>query len=83
MNAREERPFDIEGSYRLPGKGHQRQGILRFFESTWHRHGDFVRLQVGGQVMFLVVHPDHVRRLIVTGGDRCYAGGVPSPLEHG
>lgn len=43
----------------------QRQGILQFFESTWQRYGDLARLQVGGQVIFLVVHPDHVRRITV------------------
>src|SRR5690349_4170095 len=43
----------------------QRQGTLRFFESTWQRYGDLTRLQIGGQVMFLVVHPDHVRRITV------------------
>src|SRR6476620_4068115 len=43
----------------------QRHGILRFFESTWHRHGDMARVQIGPQVIFLVVHPDHVRRISV------------------
>jgi cytochrome P450 len=43
----------------------QRQGTLGFFESTWHRYGDLARLDVGGQVIFLVVHPDHVRRVTV------------------
>src|SRR4051794_20337686 len=43
----------------------QRQGTLGFFESTWQQHGDLARLQIGGQVIFLVVHPDHVRRITV------------------
>lgn len=43
----------------------QRQGTLQFFESTWRRYGDLARLQIGPQVIFLVVHPDHVRRVNV------------------
>ena len=43
----------------------QRQGTLKFFESTWRRYGDLARLQIGPQAIFLVVHPDHVRRINV------------------
>src|SRR5262245_50813808 len=43
----------------------QRQGILMFFESTWRRDRDLARLQIGPQVIFLVVHPDHVRRITI------------------
>jgi cytochrome P450 len=43
----------------------QRQGTLRFFESTWQRYGDLARLQIGRQVLFLVVHPDHVRHIAI------------------
>ncbi|HEY0602792.1 MAG TPA: cytochrome P450 [Herpetosiphonaceae bacterium] len=43
----------------------QRQGTLKFFESTWHRYGDLARIQIGSQVIILVVHPDHVRRVTV------------------
>lgn len=43
----------------------RRQGTLQFFESTWHRYGDLARLEVGPRVIFLVVHPDHVRQITV------------------
>ncbi|MCW5848498.1 MAG: cytochrome P450 [Anaerolineae bacterium] len=43
----------------------QRQGTLKFFESTWRRYGDLARLQIGPQAIFLAVHPDHVRRINV------------------
>lgn len=43
----------------------QRRGTLRFFESTWHRDGDLARIQIGSHVIFLVVHPDHIRRITV------------------
>jgi cytochrome P450 len=43
----------------------QRNGILKFFESTWRRKGELARIQIGSQVIFLVVHPDHVRRITV------------------
>ena len=43
----------------------QRQGTLGFFESTWHRYGDLARIRIGSQDIFLVVHPDHVRRVTV------------------
>ena len=41
----------------------QRQGTLKFFESTWRRYGDQARIQLGPQTIMLVVHPDHVRRV--------------------
>jgi cytochrome P450 len=43
----------------------RRNGILEFFESTWRRDGDQARLQIGSRNIFLVVHPDHVRRVNV------------------
>lgn len=43
----------------------QRHGTLRFFEATWRRYGDLAQLQIGSQVITLVVHPDHVRRITV------------------
>lgn len=43
----------------------QRQGTLKFFESTWQRYGDQARIQLGSQAIFLIVHPDHVRRVTV------------------
>lgn len=43
----------------------QRQGTLRFFESTWQRDGDGARLRIGPQTICLVVHPDHVRQITV------------------
>lgn len=43
----------------------QRRGTLGFFESAWHRYGDLARLRVGPRTIFLVVHPDHVRRITV------------------
>lgn len=43
----------------------QRQGTLKFFESTWRREGDGARLHIGPQTICLVVHPDHVRHVTV------------------
>ncbi|WP_110515529.1 cytochrome P450 [Herpetosiphon llansteffanensis] len=43
----------------------KRQGTLQFFESTWRRYGDLAHLQLGSQDMFLIVHPDHVKRVMV------------------
>jgi cytochrome P450 len=43
----------------------QRQGVLQFFENTWRRDGDQAHLRIGPQSIFLVVHPDHVRRVNV------------------
>jgi cytochrome P450 len=43
----------------------QRQGTLGFFESTWRRYGDLAHLRLGSRDMFLIVHPDHVRRVTV------------------
>src|SRR5688500_7501930 len=48
----------------------QRRGVLEFFNSVWRRHGDLVRLEVGPRVIFLVVHPDHVRRITVEQRER-------------
>ena len=47
----------------------KRRGTLDFFESTWHRYGDLAQLQIASQVIFLVVHPDHVRRVTVEKDD--------------
>jgi len=47
----------------------QRHGRLAFFENLWHRYGDLARLQVGSNTIFLVVHPDNVRRINVTQRD--------------
>lgn len=48
----------------------QRQGALGFFEGLWHRDGDRARLQVAGQQIWLVVHPDDVRHVNVEQRDR-------------
>lgn len=41
----------------------QRRGMLNFFENTWYRDGDLAQIKVGSRVIYLVVHPDHVRRV--------------------
>lgn len=48
----------------------QRRGTLNFFETTWHRYGDLAHLQIGSRELFLVVHPDHVRRVTVEEYDK-------------
>ncbi|HEY1011292.1 MAG TPA: cytochrome P450 [Herpetosiphonaceae bacterium] len=48
----------------------QRQGTLAFFESAWRRYGDLARIQIGSRVIFLVAHPDHVRRIAVEERER-------------
>jgi NAD(P)H-flavin reductase len=56
----------------------QRDGILKFFASTRNRESDLARVQTGSQVNFLVVHPDHVRRVNV---DRRYTCGKEASYE--
>lgn len=43
-----------------------RQGVLPYFEGTWRRHGDLVRLQIGSQVRYLAIHPEHVRHISIS-----------------
>lgn len=47
----------------------RRQGTLGFFERMWRRYGDLAQLQIASQSIFLVVHPDHVRRVTVEQDD--------------
>jgi cytochrome P450 len=43
------------------------KGGLRFFMDQWHAQGDLAWLRMGRQKLLLVVHPDHVRHILVTG----------------
>ncbi|MCS6871655.1 MAG: cytochrome P450 [Anaerolineae bacterium] len=43
-----------------------RKGTLYFFYDLWREYGDLVRIQIGRNVSYLVVHPDHVQQVNVT-----------------
>ncbi|KFA93300.1 cytochrome P450 [Archangium violaceum] len=45
----------------------RREGFLGWMMSTWRKHGDLIRLQMGSKTLLLVTHPDHVRHVNVTG----------------
>ena len=44
----------------------RREGSLGWMMNIWRQHGDLTRVRVGAQSFFLVVHPEHVRRINVT-----------------
>ncbi|RME84184.1 MAG: cytochrome P450 [Caldilineae bacterium] len=41
-------------------------GRLEYFVQAWHRYGDIVRFQMGPMPMHLLVHPEHVRHVLVS-----------------
>jgi cytochrome P450 len=47
----------------------RRKGQLGFFMDAWRDYGDLAHLKLGPQELFLVVHPDHVRRVNVSHAD--------------
>lgn len=47
----------------------RRKGQLGFFMDAWRDYGDLPHLKLGGREMFLVIHPDHVRRVTVSHAD--------------
>ena len=44
----------------------KREGNLGWMMNIWRQHGDLTHVRVGSQSFFLVVHPEHVRRISVT-----------------
>lgn len=44
----------------------RRKGFLGFFHDVWKQHGDLARIQIGSDSMYLVIHPEHVRHILVT-----------------
>lgn len=47
----------------------RRKGMLQLMLDVWREYGDLAHLQLRGQDMFLVVHPDHVRHVNITRSD--------------
>jgi cytochrome P450 len=43
------------------------KGPLRFFMDEWRAQGDLPHLRMGRQRLLFVIHPDHVRHVLVTG----------------
>ncbi len=43
-----------------------RKGLLQFFHDLWREYGDLVRVQIGSNVLYLVIHPDYVQHINVT-----------------
>lgn len=44
----------------------RKKGFLGFFHDVWKQYGDLARIQIGKQSMYLAVHPDHVRHILLT-----------------
>jgi cytochrome P450 len=45
----------------------RRKGALQFFLEQWHAQGDLPWLRMGRHKLVFVIHPDHVRQVLVTG----------------
>ncbi|HEX4445904.1 MAG TPA: hypothetical protein VH044_04185 [Polyangiaceae bacterium] len=43
------------------------KGSLQFFMDQWRAQGDLPWLMMGRSKLLLVIHPDHVRHVLVTG----------------
>jgi cytochrome P450 len=46
------------------------KGALQFFMDQWRAQGDLPRLVMGRTELLFVIHPDHVREVLVTGRKR-------------
>lgn len=44
----------------------RKKGFLGFFTDVWEQYGDISRIQIGKRVMYLAVHPEHVRYISIT-----------------
>ena len=45
------------------------KGALQFFMDQWRAQGDLPELRMGRRKLLFVVHPEHVRQVLVTGRD--------------
>ncbi len=45
----------------------RRKGALRFFVDQWRAQGDLPHLRMGRHKLLFVIHPEHVRQVLVTG----------------
>src|SRR5262245_43721148 len=43
------------------------KGALQFFMDQWRAQGDLPHLRMGRQKLVFIIHPDHVRHVLVTG----------------
>ena len=43
------------------------KGALQFFMDQWRTQGDLPHLRMGRQKLVFIIHPDHVRHVLVTG----------------
>jgi hypothetical protein len=43
------------------------KGVLQFFMDQWRAQGDLPHLRMGRQKLVFIIHPDHVRHVLVTG----------------
>ena len=43
------------------------RGALQFFMDQWRAQGDLPHLRMGRQKLVFIIHPDHVRHVLVTG----------------
>ena len=50
------------------------KGLLGFFMDIWETYGDLAKLQMGPIQMYVVVHPDHVRQIMVTNASNYVKG---------
>jgi len=43
------------------------KGTLQFFMDEWRAQGDLPQLRIGRRKLLFVIHPEHVRQVLVTG----------------
>ncbi|MGE5222587.1 MAG: cytochrome P450, partial [Omnitrophica WOR_2 bacterium] len=44
----------------------RKKGFLGFFTDVWKQSGDISRVQIGKRILYLAVHPEHVRYISIT-----------------